>query len=143
MTKTAGATDPATTSPPRFVVAIPYRSVCDDQARVLARHGLLCLYALRAGRGVGGTTNSVRGGTRSRSVSWDDTVIAAQQSVDYHRADMITVSKAFDNPCRNLISVFSVGMSGRALESQWTSLWQGIPNLAEALQNQDPARPAT
>ena len=69
-------------------------------------------------------------------------MIAAQQSVDYHQADMITVPNAFDNPCRNLISFFGVGTSGRALESQWTSLWQGAPNLAEVLQNQNPARAA-
>jgi glycosyltransferase involved in cell wall biosynthesis len=34
------------TTPPNFVVAVAFRSVCDDQARVLAKHGMLRLYAL-------------------------------------------------------------------------------------------------
>jgi len=37
-----------------FVVAVPFRSVCDDQARVLARRGLLRLYAVWNRRGTEG-----------------------------------------------------------------------------------------
>lgn len=39
---------------PRFVVAVPFRSVCDDHARVLSELGLLRLYALWTRRGTAG-----------------------------------------------------------------------------------------
>ena len=39
---------------PAFVVAAPTRSVCDDNARVLAKQGWLRLYALGTRRGTAG-----------------------------------------------------------------------------------------
>ena len=39
---------------PRFVVAVPFRSVCDDHARILSRQGLLRLYPLWTRRGTAG-----------------------------------------------------------------------------------------
>jgi glycosyltransferase involved in cell wall biosynthesis len=41
-------------SAPHFVVAVPFRSVCDDHARILAGQGLLRLYALWTRRGTHG-----------------------------------------------------------------------------------------
>jgi glycosyltransferase involved in cell wall biosynthesis len=43
----------------QFVVAVPFRSVCDDQARILAKHGLLRLYALWTRRGTTGIPSDV------------------------------------------------------------------------------------
>jgi glycosyltransferase involved in cell wall biosynthesis len=39
---------------PHFVVAVPFRSVCDDHARILAKHGLLRRYPLWTRRGTTG-----------------------------------------------------------------------------------------
>src|SRR5690242_1937992 len=40
----------------RFVVAVPARSVCDDNARALERHGLLRFIALGTRRGTAGVS---------------------------------------------------------------------------------------